>query len=796
MSNVIVRRRTHWLVQTLTDKKVIALFVILGVGLFFRLWNIDHLLNAVHDYDEGVYALDGLFMTQGHLPYRDFILVHPPLYALVLSAIFKVFGYNFFYAKYFSIFISLASVVLMYFTGKKISHPWAGIVAAGLFAISPDMVYIGRRVVQEPLGIFLLLLAIYFIFDFLSNGKKNRLFFSGLAIGLAIATKYIFSPVLIATLVGITLILMGERFWMPVRRLARPSFLLVYFSFYVILNEILLAINGSLHITLPIPFFSLSSVSPQNVALTILTFLVPFLIAVYIMEKDIRTKEWGSALWGVLRKVQVWYLLFGTLAGYFIVTGFFWATAFHEFLSQTLLVQERSNIIFPSATTMLEPLFSLTSSYGKLVYVPIFLCLLIALFLLNKPKITRAEFLLAISMVVSWIACQAFPSSPRYYYSIYPFFLLALVCLIPRDIDLVSINIRNLAPRIKAYLLFIIAICLLFEITSIMLLNHYGGYDIDSSIYSSDESEIYQKTIRYLESASPHKVFAANPIIVALSNRLNSSINIDTFGTLWLKNQSAEQFVNDKIAERVDYVVLDAWVRWWNDPISNQFIQAIHNRSRLIKVIAPDSANRVEIYALNATEGSIFNGTFKKLVQYKKGVEPSGWEMQLSDGNGDNADIIPNTISGKACLDLRVFEDGMPDGDRELTQAGISQSINFPASSIIVDMLSTFNTSITPAAARPTGVYFVSGDHSLIFSYSDAVDRERILTSPDGKTIIVLRNAPIGQWFCDNIDLGYYWSQTGWVQPAEISVDFVSSTHYTSPGTYDFYVSGIYESSQ
>ena len=119
------RRASSWLAKAIRDRQVLTLLGILALGAYLRLWNIQHLFQIVHDYDEGAYALSSHFISQGYLPYQDFMLVHPPLYNLVLAAVYKVFGYSFFYGRYLSVALSLACIVLIYFVGKKMYHPRA-----------------------------------------------------------------------------------------------------------------------------------------------------------------------------------------------------------------------------------------------------------------------------------------------------------------------------------------------------------------------------------------------------------------------------------------------------------------------------------------------------------------------------------------------------------------------------------------------------------------------------------------------------------------------------------------------
>jgi 4-amino-4-deoxy-L-arabinose transferase-like glycosyltransferase len=223
-----LERITRPLPAALKDKKLWALLVILGIGAYLRLWNLEHLFNAIHDYDEGVYTLGARFITEGQLPYRDFILAHPPLYSLILAAIYKIFGYNFFFAKYLSVALSLACIPLLYLVGKKMYRPGVGLAAAAIFAVSPEIVYFGRRCVQESLGLFLIILALYFVFDYLDSKKNSRLLFCGILLGLTVATKYIFIPAVIAIIAATLFSSMGERFRQSIKTLGRPAFWVMY----------------------------------------------------------------------------------------------------------------------------------------------------------------------------------------------------------------------------------------------------------------------------------------------------------------------------------------------------------------------------------------------------------------------------------------------------------------------------------------------------------------------------------------------------------------------------------------
>ena len=77
-----------------TVGRVFLLCAVFAAAAYFRLWNIEHTFNIIHDFDEGVYALGSRAILDGHLPYRDFILIHPPLYNLVLAGGYRPVSYT------------------------------------------------------------------------------------------------------------------------------------------------------------------------------------------------------------------------------------------------------------------------------------------------------------------------------------------------------------------------------------------------------------------------------------------------------------------------------------------------------------------------------------------------------------------------------------------------------------------------------------------------------------------------------------------------------------------------------
>jgi len=230
------------MLKKIKKPQLLCLSAIFLFNAYLRVWNLPHLFLWINDYDEGAYSIGGRLISQGFTPYKDFTLVHPPLYDLVLASIYKVFGYNFFYGRYFSILLSFVCLMLVYFIIKKLYNSTAGLVAALLFVVFPGFYASWYRAVQEPLAITFILLSVYFASDYIKSKEKgSRLIFSGVFLGLALATKYTFVPAVLAFVIAVAIIstdwnwkdirtyfmgLLKRDFWLMIAGIAAGYFLI------------------------------------------------------------------------------------------------------------------------------------------------------------------------------------------------------------------------------------------------------------------------------------------------------------------------------------------------------------------------------------------------------------------------------------------------------------------------------------------------------------------------------------------------------------------------------------------
>ena len=116
-------------------------------------------------------------------------LNNPPLYLLLLTIAFKVFGVGVFVARSLSIVFSLASVYFLYKLGKHFYGSVAGLMAALLFALNPALQLVGRNIQPEALFLFLVLSSIYFYLLSVEQENARMAVISGILLGLGILTK-------------------------------------------------------------------------------------------------------------------------------------------------------------------------------------------------------------------------------------------------------------------------------------------------------------------------------------------------------------------------------------------------------------------------------------------------------------------------------------------------------------------------------------------------------------------------------------------------------------------------------
>jgi hypothetical protein len=224
--------------------------------------------------------------------------------------------------------------------------------------------------------------------------------------------------------------------------------------------------------------------------------------------------------------------------------------------------------------------------------------------ILNKRDCQKSDEFLGAGLCISLALSQFFPDIPRYSVSIFPFLIMGIAQFIPTWGGNFSLTrFEKLAVEAKYGFLAITALLVLSISITVILLTNYTGYDVyEGRFYASNEEQVYSQTIEYLEKHGAQEVYAANPIFPALSSKIKSGLEFDTFGLIWLGKKTPEEIIAQASASGVDYIIIDRWVSWWTYPLKNQMdaLKAeVRHKATLVQVIGPESRCRTEIYYLN-----------------------------------------------------------------------------------------------------------------------------------------------------------------------------------------------------
>ena len=151
-------------------------------------------LTGIIDYDDGVHFASAIGLVNGHLPYRDFLLLHPPGIVLVLSpfaGLALLIGEPMAFGA-----ARLAFMALGGFNAVLVAHylrlygNFGAVVGGLLYALFWPAVFTEHSVLQEGLGNTCLLAALVLLAPPAARGpSKIRMVGAGCFLGLAAAVK-------------------------------------------------------------------------------------------------------------------------------------------------------------------------------------------------------------------------------------------------------------------------------------------------------------------------------------------------------------------------------------------------------------------------------------------------------------------------------------------------------------------------------------------------------------------------------------------------------------------------------
>lgn len=188
----------------------LAITVATALGFGLRVYQLARpgQLLSVAWYDDGVYYASALRLTDGVLPYRDFIFAQPPGITLLMTPaalLAKVIGTDggMAVARILTLLASTASVAL---AGLLVRHRGllAVVVTCGVLAVYPGSVTTSYTIFLEPWVVLFCLVAALTVFDGDRLAGGGRLVAGGVAFGFAGAIEsWAILPVLVVVLLSL-----------------------------------------------------------------------------------------------------------------------------------------------------------------------------------------------------------------------------------------------------------------------------------------------------------------------------------------------------------------------------------------------------------------------------------------------------------------------------------------------------------------------------------------------------------------------------------------------------------------
>jgi hypothetical protein len=132
--------------------------------------------------DEALYAGWALLIPDGDPLLLSVPVDKPPLYLYALAGSLRVFGRSEVAARLPSLASSVLGIALLYRLGRRLYGQGAGTLAALFLALSPFDILFARTAFTDSMLVMWMLAALYAV-------SKGRWFVTGLALGLAFATK-------------------------------------------------------------------------------------------------------------------------------------------------------------------------------------------------------------------------------------------------------------------------------------------------------------------------------------------------------------------------------------------------------------------------------------------------------------------------------------------------------------------------------------------------------------------------------------------------------------------------------
>lgn len=147
----------------------------------------------MHAYagDEAIYISQGKLIAEGFAPYKDFSMAHPPLQAVVIAVLYKIFGYNFALFRLIPSFWTLLSGFCLAVIVKKELGKMASFFAMAFFILAYEPMRAAIHFTGVNMTIAILMMALLAL-------RNNKVLVCALLCVFAVFTRLYALPVVLS----------------------------------------------------------------------------------------------------------------------------------------------------------------------------------------------------------------------------------------------------------------------------------------------------------------------------------------------------------------------------------------------------------------------------------------------------------------------------------------------------------------------------------------------------------------------------------------------------------------------
>jgi 4-amino-4-deoxy-L-arabinose transferase-like glycosyltransferase len=196
----------------------LALLIVIIVYAIFLLQDLGYMSIQ---WDEAPHLYGGLLLTRGHLQeYISTYGYYPPLYDLLTTGFFGIFGATAASGRLVAVTFSLLTVWLVFEFANRAYGPKTALISSIMLGIMPGFFWVSRVAMLETILMSFFSLSLFFFLSWIRFHKNKTLILCGLTLGAGFLAKY---QILVAGLVMIVALLLFYR-----KKLrARSKFLLL-----------------------------------------------------------------------------------------------------------------------------------------------------------------------------------------------------------------------------------------------------------------------------------------------------------------------------------------------------------------------------------------------------------------------------------------------------------------------------------------------------------------------------------------------------------------------------------------